>query len=208
MNDVTIVDAVRLTGITKGAFDRDESEPGPIVLQSYPTSFKGMTPGASFRNISIRKLDRESAAAATAKTESSTPAADLNEMQGSWFSIAEEFSGVKSSAQEILKWDRELTVHDDVFSVWRVRDDGKKGILFTGSITLQTSTSPKPFDWTGRVLPEGKPMHMRGIYDYVGDTLRIAYSMSDSAATVKRPTHFASSGTGGGDAYITFERKR
>jgi TolB-like protein len=56
MNKVTIIDAKSIGKVTGGALDENESEPGPIIIQSPPADSRGETPGARFRNIIITKL--------------------------------------------------------------------------------------------------------------------------------------------------------
>lgn len=53
MNEVTIIDAFTLNGTTSAALDENESDPGPIVLQS------ASPPGPEFRNIRIKPVANE-----------------------------------------------------------------------------------------------------------------------------------------------------
>lgn len=50
MNDTLIIDAKELKGPTSGALDTNESDPGPIFLQSHSVT------GLAFRNITIKPL--------------------------------------------------------------------------------------------------------------------------------------------------------
>ena len=51
LNGTEIIDAQRITGVTNGALDRNEAQPGPILLQAQTAV------GAKFRNITIKPLD-------------------------------------------------------------------------------------------------------------------------------------------------------
>jgi uncharacterized protein (TIGR03067 family) len=147
-----------------------------------------------------------SSAVSSGSAASQQSSADLAKLQGTWYAIAEEFNGAKSTATEIRRLEKTLTIKGDQFAVERLMSDGQIGKLFTGLITIDATQNPKQFDWTGTQI-DGKPVRMLGLYELTNENMRVVYKLFESGADGQRPTRFASSGEGGGTVVITFGRQ-
>lgn len=68
MNDTLIINAFKLRGPTEAAFDREETEPGPIFLQSQTVS------GQEFRNLRITPIEGSDSVQTNVRTTEAKPA--------------------------------------------------------------------------------------------------------------------------------------
>jgi uncharacterized protein (TIGR03067 family) len=130
---------------------------------------------------------------------------DLQRIQGRWYSVAEEFNGVATSADDIRRQLKTVVVSNDEFIIQRYGDNGRK-VTFTGKVRLDSSKNPKWFDWTGS-SPGGRPAEMLGLYELSNDTFRVVYSIGERGNSIVRPTRFNTVQPGGGTVVMVLKRQ-
>jgi uncharacterized protein (TIGR03067 family) len=135
---------------------------------------------------------------ASASTPAAAPAvsSDSDLLQGKWASTFEQSIGKIWSPDELRQMNKRLEVTGNRFVVNRVVD-GKPG-TYDGRFELNPKTTPKMFDFYGK-SPDGKDLHLVGIYELKADEFRLCYSFGEP-----RPERFE--WRGGSDINLVFRR--
>jgi uncharacterized protein (TIGR03067 family) len=129
-----------------------------------------------------------------AKQNGNTTADALEKLQGTWTFVALEVEGAK--LPEAMLIGSNIIIKGDTFK------SISAGITYEGTIKIDVSKTPKTLDLIFTDGPE-KGTTSLGIYELVGDNLRICLSLGASS----RPTEFATK-QGSGHALETLKREK
>jgi uncharacterized protein (TIGR03067 family) len=136
---------------------------------------------------------------------SSVHADDLNDListlDGDWIAVAEESDGKEMKSSDVKKMDKTLKI------------DGKEFVLswsgrsLKGTLETKPGDDPATIDMSG-VLPTGKSVVLKGIYELKDDTLRICYTIQIvNLDEVERPTEFKTK-QGMRHICVTYQRQK
>ena len=157
-NGTKIIDDAAFDTLSPGWQNNDVGQPGPIMLQDHGSPVR-------FRNIRLRPLN------AAADSD------DLAKWQGKWVGVAENSQGKDRTPDEVAARRHKINIEGNRRSVERII--AGKLQPYSGTFRLNPNASPKEFDFDfdGVNTVGGQ----RGLYEFVGDRLRLIYRSSDTA---------------------------